>query len=74
MATSKRRNRKVMYNILELKELKSIIEDRLSKKRVWVNDVLGEELLKRISIYNQDDDHDRLERINNRIEEIIKSI
>jgi hypothetical protein len=63
-----------MYNILELKELKSIIEDRLSKKRAWVNDVLGEELLKRISIYNQDDDHDRLERINNRIEEIIKSI
>ena len=66
-----------MTNILELKELKSIIETRLNKKKQWVDAQRGHsynEYCKRELIYHQDEHHEKLKKINKQIDQIISSI
>ena len=66
-----------MSNILELKELKNIIETKLNTKKQWVDAECGHnynEYCKRELIYYQDEHHEKLKKINEQINQIIKSI
>ena len=67
----------MVHNILELKELKTIIESRLNKKRAWVDAQRGynyDEYCRRELLYSQDENHIKLKKINQQIEKILKSI
>lgn len=64
-------------SLSDLKEVKSIIEDRLLKKEQWMNAERGrnyEEYCRRELVYNKDENHEKLKRINQRIESFIKAI
>jgi hypothetical protein len=66
-----------MSNILELKELKNIIETKLNTKKQWVDAERGNnynEYCERELIYSQDEHHEKLKKINEQINQIIKSI
>jgi hypothetical protein len=61
----------------DLKELKLFFEQQLHKQRVWVESMLGhdlEELQKRELIYHKDENHKKLERVNQRIKDYINAV
>ncbi len=65
------------YSLLELKEIKSIIEERLSLKKAWLESERGhnyEEYCKRELTYYQDQDHEKLRKVTSKINEIVNSI
>jgi len=64
-------------SLCDLKEIKSILTERIKGKECWMNAERGgdyEEYCKRESIYNQDPNHEKLKLINQQIESIINSI
>lgn len=64
-------------SLSDLKELKSIITERLKKKENWVNAERGrsyEEYVRRELIYHQDKNHEKLKRVNQRIEDFINAV
>jgi ribonuclease HI len=74
---AKEMERQQFINILELKELKNIIETKLNAKKRWVDAERGHnynEHCKRELIYSQDEHHEKLKKINEQINQIIKSI
>jgi len=64
-------------SLSDLKQIKSILEERLSQKEKWVKSERGynyEEYCRRELIYHNDENHSKLKRVNQRIEEFINVI
>ncbi len=64
-------------SLSDLITIKGIIEERLKKKIRWVDAERGknyDEYNNRHKIFLEDENHQKLKRINNRIEEFIKII
>lgn len=64
-------------NLSDLKEIKSILEQRLKKKEQWMIAERGhdyEEYCRREFIYLRDENHEKLKRVNQRIEDFINAI
>tara|TARA_Y100000034_G_scaffold50103_1_gene61823 strand:- start:346 stop:558 length:213 start_codon:yes stop_codon:yes gene_type:complete len=64
-------------SLSDLKEIKSILEERLKRKERFMNVERGynyEEYCRRELIYHQDVNHERLKRVNKRIEDFINTI
>jgi hypothetical protein len=64
-------------SLIELKELKSMVENRLRNKKIDVDRELGRNYdLYKVNEgkYHQDEDHNRLKRVIDRIELYINSI
>ena len=64
-------------SLSNLKEIKSIIEERLNKKYLYMTAERGydyEEYCKREILYRQDVNYERLKRVNKRIEDFVNTI
>ncbi len=64
-------------SLSDLMTIKSILEDRLLRKEVWKNSCIGhdyEEYNRRSLIYLDDENHPRLKRVNQRINDILNAI
>ena len=62
---------------ISLKEIKSILEERLKKKYRYMTIERGydyEEYCKRELLYGQDVNYERLKRVNKRIEDFVNTI
>ena len=63
-------------SLSDLKEIKSILEERLKKKERYMTIERGydyEEYCKRELFYRQDVNHERLKRVNKRIEDFVNA-
>ncbi len=61
-------------SLSDLKQIKSILEERLSQKEKWMNSERGhnyEEYCRRELIYHNDENHSKLNRVKQRIEHFI---
>jgi len=61
----------------ELIQIKSILEERLSRKEKWVNSQRGysdEEYWKRKLIFHNDEDRSKLKKVNQRIQDFINAV
>jgi hypothetical protein len=66
-----------MVSLSDLKELKSIIEERLDRRKQWMVSQRGysyDEYCKRELAYLEDENHEKLKRVNQRIEDFINAI
>jgi hypothetical protein len=64
-------------SLSDLKHIKSILEERLSQKENWMNSERGrnyEEYCRRELIYHNDENHSKLKRVNQRIEDFINVV
>ena len=64
-------------SLSDLKQIKSILEERLLKKEKWMNSERGrnyEEYCRRELIYHNDENHSKLKRVNQRIEDYINVV
>jgi|TARA_R110000782_G_scaffold9293_2_gene30004 hypothetical protein len=64
-------------SLSDLKEIKSILEERLKKKYRYMTIERGydyEEYCKRELLYGQDVNYERLKRVNKRIEDFVNTI
>ena len=64
-------------SLSDLKEIKSILEERLKKKYRYMTIERGydyEEYCKRELLYDQDVNYERLKRVNKRIEDFVNTI
>jgi hypothetical protein len=67
----------IELSLCDLKEIKSILTERIKRKECWMNAERGrdyEEYCKKELIYHQDPNHKKLKLINQQIESIINSI
>jgi hypothetical protein len=65
-----------MY-LSDLKQVKSILEERLAQKEKWRDSQRGysyEEWVKRDVVYHADENHSKLQRVNQRIEDFINAV
>lgn len=61
----------------DLKEIKSILTERLQKKENWMIAERGhnyEEYCRRELIYHQYENHEKLKRVNQQIEDFINAV
>jgi hypothetical protein len=64
-------------SLSDLIEIKSILEERLKNKERYMNAERGydyEEYCRRRLIYHKDENHEKLKRVNKRIEDFINTI
>lgn len=64
-------------SLSDLKQIKSILTERLEKKEKWMVAERGhnyEEYCRREFIYHQDENHEKLKRVNQRIEDFINVV
>lgn len=64
-------------SLIDLKQIKSILTERLDKKEKWMVAERGrnyEEYCRRELIYHQDENHEKLKRVNQRIEDFINVV
>lgn len=64
-------------SLSDLKQIKSILIERLEKKEKWMIAERGrnyEEYYRRELIYHQDENHEKLKRVNQRIEGFINVV
>jgi hypothetical protein len=64
-------------SLSDLKEIKSILTERLEKKEKWMMAQRGrnyEECCRGELIYHQDENHEKLKRVNQRIEDFINKL
>jgi len=64
-------------SLSDLKHIKSILEERLLQKEKWMNSERGynyEEYCRRQLIYHNDENHTKLKRVNQRIEDFINVV
>ena len=64
-------------SLSDLKEIKSILEERLNKKYRYMTIKRGydyDEYCKREILYRQDVDHERLKRVNKKIKDFVNRI
>jgi hypothetical protein len=68
---------KEIISLSDLKEIKSILEERLKKKEQFMDAERGhnyEEHCRRELIYRKDENHEKLKRVNKRIEDFVNTI
>jgi hypothetical protein len=61
----------------DLTQIKSILEERLLQKEKWMNSERGrnyEEFCRKELIYHNDENHSKLKRVNQRIEDFINVV
>jgi hypothetical protein len=64
-------------SLSDLKQIKSILEERLLQKEKWMNSERGhdyEEYSRRELFYYNDENHLKLKKVNQRIEDFINAI
>ena len=64
-------------SLSDLKQIKSILTERLEKKEKWMIEERGhnyEEYCRRELIYHQDENHEKIKRVNQRIEDFINVV
>ena len=64
-------------SLSDLKQIKSILTERLKKKELWMVAERGynyEEYCRRELIYRRDENHEKLKRVNQRIEDFINAV
>lgn len=64
-------------SLSDLEQIKTILTERLKKKEEWMIVERGrnyEEYYRRKSIYRQDENHEKLKRVNQRIEDFINAV
>lgn len=64
-------------SLSDLKQIKSILTERLEKKEKWMVAECGynyEEYCRRELIYYKDENHEKLKRVNQRIEDFINAV
>ncbi len=64
-------------SLSDLKQIKSILEERLLQKENWMNSERGrnyEEYCRREFIYHNDENHSKLKRVNQRIDDFINVV
>jgi hypothetical protein len=64
-------------SLSDLKQIKSILEERLLQKEKWMNSERGhsyDEYRRRELIYRRDENHSKLKRVNERINDFINVV
>jgi len=64
-------------SLSDLKEIKSIIKEKLEQKEKWMNSERGrnyDEYYRRELIYRRDENHEKLKRVNQRINDFINIV
>lgn len=61
-------------SLSDLKEIKSILEERLNKRYGYERGYDYEKRMKREILYRQDVNYERLKRVNKRIEDFVNTI
>jgi hypothetical protein len=61
-------------SLSDLKEIKSILQERLNKKYGYASGYDYEKRMKREILYRQDVNYERLKRVNKRIEDFVNLI
>jgi hypothetical protein len=64
-------------SLSDLKQIKSILKERLLQKERWMNAERGydyEKYCRRRLIYHKDENHEKLKRVNKRIEDFINVV
>jgi hypothetical protein len=64
-------------SLSDLKHIKSILEERLTQKEKWMNSERGQnykEWCRRELIYHNDENHSKLKKVNQRVEDFINVV